>query len=426
MTSPFRVVRVDDDSYLPTLSDAFSDLFLPHLHASDRSKDTIQSYRRYVAAWDSYWELLAAQDGTTYPVLTEIAVTHLDQWRNHLIEDRKFTPRNANKYVGGIEAILARCESRGAIDCGGRYRIDKTPRLGRLGEKNRAPKLYFRFLQRVEQKRLLDLANADRLSPAESGEMDQLRQLDHLSRLYVAASRATWPRTDRHGHGINTRHHWQAALVLYATYGFRTEELIAYTCEARPLPWSQVSWDVETPATGYHATNAHGWLWYVPEKQAWAKSDPLVLPLSSTAAEHLRRVLPWPDDYRPDESQLARPIFDWPASNYSFYRQWAELIQTAGFALKRDLKTGTPIKLLPKHLRKTCTTWHNYWRPGIAPLITGHADRDSSANHQPNQIVADHYDNAEFAVVEAISALPVPEAWQATRGDVVYRQARLF
>ena len=68
-----KVWNPADDSP-PSVDDAFVELFHPWLLKENRARDTVQSYERYVKAWEEYWKLIALQDGSTCPgVLKEIA-----------------------------------------------------------------------------------------------------------------------------------------------------------------------------------------------------------------------------------------------------------------------------------------------------------------------------------------------------------------
>ena len=370
-------------------SRAFKELQRPWLVAHGRSRDTIRQYELSVRQWSEYWRVVVVKCGTAHPALAKLRAHHFESFREWLV-GRGLSNRTANKRVGDLLAILERCNAAGRDE----FRCDSPPRVGRLDETKAAPKLYFRFRTKTEVRR------------RETGRHtfeDLVGAGDELSALYLACRRAEWPTRDRAGQPIDPVRQWRAAIVLYLTYGFRTGELIQVLSTDRPaLDWSQITWDLRSPAPGSHAESPHGWLWYVPGKQQRVKPDPLCLPLSGVAAEHLR-------DHRcsaghPVSGPLAGPVFHWPLCADSFYRTWKRIVEP--FPVKRDLRTGKAIERQVKHLRKTATSWHNHFSPGIAKHILGHAARGE------DRISVDHYDNAELSIVEAIRRLPVPTCWR--------------
>lgn len=368
---------------------AFEKLKLPWLIEHQRSRDTIQQYRLSVSRWVKYWEFCWEKYRTAHPVLAELRTSDFESWRSWLLEIG-CTARTANKAVGDVLSIMSRCESVGRDELSCRH----VPAVYRLRERRIAPKLYFRFLTRPECATLRRTRSpAVRL---------QLADLDELSALHRACEHARWPTRLRDGSAASPVVQWQAAIVLFCLYGFRTRELIRLNASDPPgLQWSQVSFDRVCPLAESHAINAQGWLWYTPAKQAWVKPEPLCLPIAPVARVHLERILPISQRIAPGGG--LGPVFNWPLSTDSCYSTWRQIV--GQLQVRRDLATGLVIDRQLKHLRKTCTTWHNHFWPGIGPHVTGHAPRGEA------RISVGHYDNAELAVVEAMRNLPVPASW---------------
>lgn len=359
-----------------TLSETFEQLVLPELVSKKRKPDTIAEYRTHLRRWDEYWESQNSQQigkrRITHPALGEISRLSLLNWRNYLAD--KFDdlgPRSLNKHVGSVQATLAAAMKEGWLwSC---------PKLEPLKHAKAARKLYL--------------------------------TREQMGRLYDACDRAVWPpqeavRGDRRPHPPAIE--WKTALVLFFNFGFRTQELIRYESAMRTLTWGQISFEAETPAPDGHARCDHGWLWYVPEKQEWQKDETLVLPLNAVIRAHLDAMRP------PGPIDPQRPVFDWPLNHVAFYQQWRALLAIAELKPKPNLKTGEQESYHPKHLRKTCTTWHNAVCPGISIYITGHADdRDEDAAERALQrtsrVSLAHYDNGENLLVQHMREYPQPE-----------------
>ncbi len=177
-----------------------------------------------------------------------------------------------------------------------------------------------------------------------------------MNRIWTVADHCTWPRIS----GLATGDWWRCALCLLWTYGFRTQELIAFQKGKQQLSWSCIHFDTETPNPAGQAHNAHGWLVYVPQKQRWAKPEPLYLPLTI----HARAAIDWLAGAARAQCggnlPPGRPLFPWSSSHKSLYAQW-EAMQS-----RADVRTkaGPPFQF--KHLRKSAATYlEGHW-PGLA------------------------------------------------------------
>lgn len=320
--------------------------------------DTISQKRTHCRRWEEYWMNYPVGTATGGAMaVSAITAWHLDRFRTFLSESGE-SARNANKHVGSVAAVLARAAELGALPA--------APRLRQLPARAAAPKVYLSWLP----------------------------EDDELGQLYQAADGSTWPR--RPGLLWETR----AAIVLYASLGFRTQELIAYkpTGRVSRLTWGGVQLSEGRPLKsplGHHAAAAHGWVCYTPWKQRGKKPDPLAVPLPEVAALHLRRV-------RPPNPADSDPVFAWPICSKRFYRAFEELFRRAGLKPRHPQVKEYQLA----HLRKTCETWHNTISTSrIGEQITGHAPRSVSSRS---------YDNEELRLVEHLeTTFPpyVPTAW---------------
>jgi len=382
-----------------TLRDAWERGKRRELQRKGARKSTLAGYKTHLGRWDEYWSgNQTGKDRLPTPTLATIDNEKLELWRNWLL--MRLTGQNpeltANNHLTSVHAVLRWAEAAG--------RIDKAPHLERLPAVKVAKRLYFRY--------------------------------DELERIYEACSIATWPTTDHHGAQplpFSPACYWRAAVALFFNYGFRTQELIRFERDHESLTWRQICYDHETPAEDGRAENRWGWLWYVPQKQRRKKPEPLILPLNQITAAHVRSITP------PGGADPGRPLLDWPLSNVALYGQWYRILAAAEVAPKADLVTGAVGRYHLRHFRKTCTTWLNRHRPGIAPLVTGHAERALTRNVRADAtlsataadgplsaVSAQHYDNQELAVAEAINTLPQPDAFRRILAGPRYSQLELF
>jgi len=373
-----------------TLREAFERYKLPEL--GGRSPDTIGEYRTHLARWEQFWSAEnrrreGSPTGWEYrthcPVLPSIGRNELLLWRNWLLDlDGNLSPRTVNKHLGSVHAIMSATvvALAGAAE---RIELPDPPRLPALPAKVAARKLCLTHEQ--------------------------------VDRLMQACAVSTWP-ANLHTAAPT---YWRAAIVLWCNYGLRTQELVRYHGRMTSLLWSDIHWQPETPHPDGQAVNEWGWLTYTPEKQSGIKSEPLVLPLNETTHR-------WPKAIRPSRDGRDE-VFPWPLVSKLFYATWKQICSAAGIAPKKDFD-GSQAEYQIKHLRKTCTTWHNDNVPGIAQYITGHA-ADRSPDQQllgtrRSEVSARHYDSAENRILAAVLSLRQPTSFAEVDGTS--RQLLLF
>lgn len=364
-----------------TVRECLERLVIPDLVQAKRSPETIADYRRHVRAWETFCvecpaviappgdSPMAMQLGGSaapkyrmvHPVLADVRRRHLLEFQRWLLS-KGHSNRTANKHLQDVTMVL-RAAAKSEI-------IAAAPECDLLPEKAAADKLYL--------------------------------TREQVGLVYEGCSLATWPPADPPRRLWPAPDYWRGLTVMFSTYGPRTQEIVRYESRMETLTWGQISWSEETPSQAGTATCPHGWFWYTPQKQRWAKSDPLVLPLTEIAAAHLRAIMP------PDPSPAA-PVFDFPLSSDRLYEQWEAIRAAAKIRPKKNIKTGVQPEFQLKHFRKTATTLLNLHRPGIAEFIVGHGERDGASS----KVSRDHYDNQELRIVEALLTFPQPPAFEA-------------
>ena len=355
---------------------------LPQLIEDGKKPATIREYKTHLAAWERYWAERSAAKEPSVPV-TEGSFS---PWNSDIARKRPDPPYN-------------RISRRHLMD----FRAWLTP--------GRAKKTVNNYMKSI---RALQLAAAEQWPKAFKSMPPKVRALkcrkakpkvylplDHVDAIYSACGVATWPRQSRLPACITAADYWRASIVLYFNFGFRTQELISYDSEFVGLRWGDVYFQSDSPGLS-DGVNDHGWLVYTPRKQEAEKPEPLVLALSPIVAMHLRSI-------RPAEAAAADPVFPWPKSAKQMREQLKAILRRAGV---RPKGASGVRRYYLYHFRKTCVTLHNLHRPGIAPFITGHADRDGGKGVS---IQGRHYDNAELAAAEALLAFPQPESFSAIR-----------
>jgi len=216
--------------------------------------------------------------------------------------------------------------------------------------------------------------------------------LDDVDRLYRAADAADWP-------SIGPRapaDFWRTILVGCWTYGFRTQDLVAYRTRAdEGLLWSSVRFDPVCPDPRVTLTHEQGWLDYVPKKTSRTRGERVLLPISTVFRRHLelwnglddRRVLPN------------------GRSKKSFAAAWQAICKAAGLAGQVGLSPINDASSQVRSIRKGCANNWQQVAPGkLAQWVIGDA---------PVGTTDTYYINTLPQIVEWIDRIPIPEAFSA-------------
>jgi integrase len=339
-----------------TLEAAFAKLVKPKMLQRSRKPGTIRDIERALEKWREYWTAQMKTDTRISDpcVLSNVKVRHMERWQTHLLKELQLSPPTVNRYLGSIRQVLVAAESRGIVK--------RRPKVERLP--THAAKKFYLTIEQVES-------------------------------LWSAAGAATWPQCP----GMSPGDWWRCALVLYWVYGFRTQELIAFQTGKQSLCWSAISLEAETPNPEGTARNALGWLVYTPQKQSWAKPQPLYLPLipaTRAAIDRLRAAAV----HRDGELVAGARIFPLGTAHKSLYRQWRAWQTRAKVATK----AGTPFLL--KSLRKSAATYLEKHRKGLGAAVCGWADREIS------QVMQTHYAVNELELVDELATYPTPECFK--------------
>lgn len=336
-----------------TVGDVFAQYLLPEMQTNGRRPSTIANARRAVRRFEAWWATVCDEP---LPVAV-IRRKHLGRFRDWLAAQGVRIPTQ-NEACGVLRQLL-RCAERHEI-------IDRAPRIERLHHHGRAARLYLTF--------------------------------DEVDRLFAVLDRARWPRMTSALSRLpySPGDFWRASLVMFLTYGFRTQELIALESSFRSLTWANIYDDELTPNPAGRMRNASGWLSYVPQKQERLKPEPLVNPLTPYARAAL-------DLVRDTGTEPQQPVFDVARSSVSFYNEWHRLIEIAD--IKPRVGSGVA-RYLPKHCRKTATTWLNTHQHGLGAHVVGHASDRSG--QQVSAISERHYANNEEATTVGLQTFEPP------------------
>lgn len=328
-------------NYSKNIFTFFKETYAPHLERNGRVRSTITSYKRAIKELKQWLKSTGTKKAdANFKVLDRQRLT---AFRDDVCSSNG--NKTANRRIRLIKSVI-----RYAFDLD---LVKSVPSIRTLDEVKAINKLTLRFLR----------------EPGEDIERDE------LSKLYLAASEMDrWPQIE------NAADYWKSMVVLYSTYGFRTNELVAIESGKVGLDWSNIHFDKEV--RGYtQAESEFGWIIYTPQKQQRFKPHPVCAPLTESARKHLE-ALP----------TKTGPVFPFPKSKETFYQCWRDLFSSVG------LCDGFKVK----HLRKTAITWIDFFFAGCGELITGHAERGVSGQH---------YNQQQFKLVRAIENLPTPYAW---------------
>lgn len=352
-----------------TLRRWWTDGVRPAMVAEGKSKARLGDYETYLRRWDRW----ASNHRTVYPVVCDISPATLTQFRTWLISDENLTGAQSDKHLQGISTLLKR-----AVDA---WIIPRLARLSACGKKGEAVKFVF--------------------------------STEDLDALYGACEGVQWPAQyqDARRCPLATAY-WRAFLVGGWNYGFRPQEWWSYERSASAITWSGVHFEASMEVEGRTVSNEHGWLVWTQDKTA----HQLTLPMNAAVRRHVQTL--WdglPIRFRKPDAR----VWDFPLSAGTakpkqrvtpasgFYAAWWDLVDRAGLQPKTTEDSRGNRKTLthcPSHFRKTAHTLHRDRIGNAANWITGHSGKT---------IGEKHYYNAIGKVVESITTLPQPAAFNS-------------
>lgn len=363
-------------------------------------RQTVSDLRSELRDWDRFWAAmaesptarkLAAAAGqevrSTGPNLSRIEQEHLENCHAWLVASKG---GNATLWANKVcKAVRQLC--RWAVEKGLRKSV---PTWKSKAAKSVADKVYVAHGESEAASRVVLVGSETQPTLGTVGSETQPTLRSELQWLLWACAAAEWPDVL----GMSAADWWRAAIVLWVLYGMRTQDLVSYEEDKRGLTWGCVRYDPQTPATAGRARFASGWLRYVPQKTERKKPEPIILPLHPVA----RR---WLDQIRTPTAGESDAVFPWPRHQTAFYAAWRAIVRRA----REESGVKTFDVLMPRHFRKTCSTWHkeiatlNGRQDEIADHVTGHAKRTISEKH---------YSAHENLLVEHFS-WPQWDAWLA-------------
>lgn len=281
----------------------------------------------------------------------KIERNHLETWRRSLI-DSGLSPRTANKHLGTVRKILIL-----AVD---NNIIQNRPKLPSLSEPKGTQKLYLRNEQ--------------------------------IDALFDVAESLRWPKSK-----ISPADWWRCALIMYRTYGFRTQELLAYESSKRPLTWKAIHYNTESPDENSNEMCDFGWLSYVPPKTKKKKPDPITVPLT----KYTRAAL---DIMAKAKISEDSQLFPSPRHQERFFETWYGWLKAANVTPKNP-----ELVFQPRHLRKTAATYMNQHRPGLATAVCRWGKSVEA------DVAQDHY-IANDLLLRELHNVEVPKSFEAFLG----------
>ena len=309
------------------------------------TKKHIQETELHLRRWETFWN-------KKQPLVHKCDRKHLETWRRHLISLDKYKPRSINKHLGSIRSILVAADKNGILK--------RRPKLEQLPDDSLDPtrKIYLR----------------DEQIDALMSKTDSLR----------------WP--SKSFSGLEPADWWRCAIVLYRTYGFRPQELLAYDSRKKAICWGNITFATESPNPSSEEKNQYGWLSYTPPKTKRKKPHPLYLPLTKHARAALNTII---------ATRISQdsPLFPMPHSQTGFLNQWYAWFEDADVNPKMD---GARFK--PYCMRKTCATHLSRHKDGLASAVC----RWGSSNEA--KVAQDHYIQKDGLLACLLDA-PMPKSF---------------
>lgn len=328
-------------------------------HTGDGSHGTLREDRTALDRWERVCVALGAGN----PPVDRIDSELLTRVRNHLQagRDGKLSPATVRKVFSVVRKTLRRADQEALIG--------RVPTIPRVLEPRRRPGVV---------------------------------TADELDLLYRHADAATWPRprglqVSRWG-DLQPGDWWRCWLVLFATYGARTADVVSYKNGADGLLWSSIIDQPECPDPSIPGLSSqHGWLEYTPAKTKRTRGEPLLLPLSAAARWHIDRF----------RGLDAVRVFPNGRSKIPFAESFQAIRSAAGVSDDVTIAdTGTRRGRKMRSIRKFCTNAWDSLREGLGGWVLGHSAQGTNAAH---------YRLALPQIVQLVEQFPLPESMQPVR-----------
>ena len=330
-----------------TFREVWDKYLKPSLQDAKCTEKHIQESELYLERWEAFWK----SKGKEIKVQS-CGRKHLEQWRRYLIDLGKYKPRSINKHLGAIRTILV-CASKNGL-------LKRRPMLEQLPDTTLDParKIYLRDEQ--------------------------------IDTLMLNPGCLTWP--PKSLTNVDPSDWWRCAIVLYRTYGFRPQELLAYDRKKQPICWGNISFAKESPNPSSDEQNEYGWLAYIPPKTKRKKPHYIYLPLTKYARAALEKI---------EATRVApdAPLFPMPHSQTGFLNQWYAWFEATGVKPKIE---GARYK--PYVMRKTCATHLSKHWPGLASAVCRWGPSADA------KVATDHY-IGDDAIIKHLLDAPMPKTF---------------
>lgn len=330
-----------------TLRSAFVKFLLPRL-TGQRAAGTLEAYETTLRHWEKL---------TPDPDVRDIDDLTLDLFRDAMLIEN--TAETVKKQWRSIRAVLRACCPRNSSNRSGRPRAESL---------------------------LVDVPCFE-ISGERRPRRKRVATDDELTRMYLAADAAKYPRKKAHSPGD----YWRTILVLIATFGPRRDDSLL-------LARGEVILSTQCPDPELRLVNPWGWLSFVPRKTKRTKPDPLLLPLTRVVHAHLDLIL---------SGTIGDRVFP-VGDNRGTWRECLNRIQEAAGIEKpftfHDLRTTANIR------------WHDL--PG------SHRAGEDVLGHAPRGVNARNYEEAVSRLCRLAPQFTLPAAMNLP--DNSPRQMTLF
>lgn len=217
-------------------------------------------------------------------------------------------------------------------------------------------------------------------------------EMDEVAALYEACDVAQWPRLGK----IPPPQTWRCLLVLFWTYGARTQDFFGYktTCDDG-LRKSELTFNERCPNPNLRRfSSPHGWLNWLPDKTQNTRGEMLALPLSKIARNHIEPF-----------TRIDQPrIFSNGRSKDSYLKTWHTIRKVAGVTDDASIaNTGTRNGKITRSIRKGCSNNWDDARDGLGEWVLGQTPQGTNAKH---------YKNILPRVINLIDNIAVPDCFR--------------
>lgn len=314
---------------IQTPRDVYQEYMYSQMLERKRTRSTITSVERAIRRWEKFLESKSKSEaGAKKLDISEISKSVLLEFRRWLIRTG-CSAKTAEITAHSLRSILLAAEEIGLVDA-----VPKLPRI-----------------------------------QSESPIEKQGLKPDYVERMWNSIPILDWPKkmSGKQRAVWSIQDFWQAALIMYLTYGFDTQDLVVLESGFTAIKWKDLQLE---EVTFGRRTWKYGAFWFVRQKTKRFRPDPIRIPLTKYAHFALRKL--WHKNAKPTDH-----VFDVVRTALYF----RENLEKLGDGRGRDRSERVKVK----DLKNTAFMRLDSHFPGISRFVSGSASLQDWKMKIPNR-----------------------------------------